>query len=201
MTNQRTATTGTQGSGGSRRNTVLTMILIGLAAVIVLGLVVTTRTPSAPEAAPAPIAGDAIVREDSHQLSTAVDGKVTFVEFLDFECESCGAAYPAIEQLREQYAGRVTFVVRYFPLEGHRNSRQAARAVEAAAQQGKFEAMYDSLFQTQAAWASSKLRRTRSSASTRSTWGWTWRSGTSTTRPPLLSSESRPTSTTAWPSA
>ena len=102
-------------------------------------------------AAPAASPFERLVRPDSQRLSTADDGKVTFVEFLDFECEACGAAYPAIEQLRADYDGRVTFVVRNFPL--HNNSEAAARAAEAAAAQGKFEEMYDMLFQTQSEWA------------------------------------------------
>lgn len=103
-------------------------------------------------AAPVPSSeAERLVRPDSQRLSTANDGKVTFVEFLDFECEACGAAYPAIEQLRDDYDGRVTFVVRNFPL--HKNSEAAARAAEAAAAQGKFEEMYDMLFQTQPQWA------------------------------------------------
>ena len=91
-----------------------------------------------------------LVRPDSQRLDTAADGDVTFVEFLDFECEACRAAYPAIEQLRERYGDRMTFVVRYFSL--HNNSEAAARAAEAAAEQGGFEEMYDLLFQTQAEW-------------------------------------------------
>ena len=102
-------------------------------------------------AAPANSRTERLVRPDSQRLSTAADGKVTFVEFLDFECEACGAAYPAIEQLRDTYDGQVTFVVRNFPL--HNNSAAAARAAEAAAAQGKFEEMYDTLFQTQPQWA------------------------------------------------
>lgn len=50
---------------------------------------------------------------------------MTFVEFLDFECESCRAAYPANEQLRKDYEGRVTFVVRYFPIPSHFNAERA----------------------------------------------------------------------------
>lgn len=91
-----------------------------------------------------------LVRPDSQRLSTAADGKVTFVEFLDFECEACRAVYPAIEELREQYGDRITFVIRYLPL--HRNSEAASRAAEAAADQGQFEAMYHRLFETQPEW-------------------------------------------------
>ena len=93
---------------------------------------------------------DRLVRADSQRLSEAPGGKATFVEFLDFECEACRAAYPAIEQLRQRYDGRMTFVVRYMPL--HSNSEAAARAAEAAADQGKFEEMYDRLFETQPEW-------------------------------------------------
>lgn len=92
------------------------------------------------------------VRADSHQLSTAADGKVTIVEFLDFECPSCGRAYPAVEQLRKEYAGKITYVVREFPLDMHPNAMNAAAAAEAAANQGKFEAMYNKLFTTQQQW-------------------------------------------------
>lgn len=127
-----------------------------LALVIGVGLYSTLgrSTDPAAEAAPPAAAGadSRVVREDSHRLSTAADAKVTFVEFLDFECESCAAAYPAIEQLRQTYDGRVTFVVRYFPLDGHVNARRAARAVEAAARQGRFEAMYQRMHETQTQW-------------------------------------------------
>lgn len=97
-------------------------------------------------------AGPQVVRENSHRLSTAPDGEVTLVEFLDFECEACRAAYPFIEQLREQYDGRVTFVARYMPMPGHANGENAAVAVEAAAQQGRFEDMYDRMYETQPEW-------------------------------------------------
>ncbi len=97
-----------------------------------------------------------VVRDNSHRLSTS-DDKVVFVEFLDFECEACGAFYPYIEQLREDYEGRVTFVARYFPLSGHFNAERAARAVEAAAQQDNFEEMYKKMYDTQKAWAEQRV--------------------------------------------
>ncbi|MFI5509897.1 DsbA family protein [Mycobacterium sp. NPDC051804] len=93
-----------------------------------------------------------VVREDSHRLNEVPDAKVTFVEFLDFECEGCKAAYPIVEQLRADYGDRVEFVLRYFPLSGHFNAERAARAVEAAAQQGKLEPMYHKMYETQSEW-------------------------------------------------
>lgn len=93
-----------------------------------------------------------VVRENSHRLNSVPSSDVTFVEFLDFECEGCRAVYPAIEQLRDEYGDRVNFVIRYFPLPSHFNSERAARAVEAAAQQGQLEAMYHKMYETQADW-------------------------------------------------
>lgn len=96
------------------------------------------------------------VRADSHRLSEAADKKVTVVEFLGFECETCGAAYPIIEKLRAKYDGQVTFVVRYFPNRSRKNAENAAYAVESAARQGKFEAMYKRMYDTQARWSESQ---------------------------------------------
>lgn len=92
------------------------------------------------------------VRETSHRLTSPERSELTVVEFLDFECEACGAVYPAVEKLRAEYGDRVTFIARYFPMPGHKNAQLAARTVEAAAQQGKFEEMYGKLFATQAQW-------------------------------------------------
>lgn len=93
-----------------------------------------------------------LVRADSRILGEPGSTDVQFVEFLDFECEACGAVFPTVEEMREKYAGKVTFVVRYFPLPSHLNSERAARAVEAAARQDKFEDMYKKMYETQQAW-------------------------------------------------
>lgn len=91
-----------------------------------------------------------LVRADSQRISEAPIDSVTFVEFLDFECEACRAAHPAITELRTTYGSEVSFVVRNFPL--HNNSDSAARAAEAAAAQGMFIEMMDLLFETQPEW-------------------------------------------------
>lgn len=141
-------------------------IILGVGAVVVaviaIAIVVArpwqgSDDPTAAGLAEAP--GDQatlVVREDSRRLNDVPDSTVTFVEFLDFECEACGAVYPVIEDLRGRYGDRVSFVVRYFPLDSHFNAERAARAVEAAAQQGAFEAMYSRMFETQAQWGESQ---------------------------------------------
>ncbi|MET0455992.1 MAG: thioredoxin domain-containing protein [Mycobacterium sp.] len=98
-----------------------------------------------------------LVRDNSRRLNTVPDSEVTLVEFLDFECEACRAAFPMVEQLRAQYGDRVNFVVRYFPIQSHFNAERAARAVEAAAQQGKFESMYKKMYETQSQWGEQRV--------------------------------------------
>ena len=123
---------------------------VGLVALAVVAVVVALLAGGdGPATAPATDRDDRLVRADSQILSQG-DTDTTFVEFLDFECEACRAAHPAIEELREMYGDRVTFVVRNFPL--HENSEGAAQAAEAAAAQGEFEAMYNLLFETQPEW-------------------------------------------------
>ncbi|MER7760316.1 thioredoxin domain-containing protein [Streptomyces sp. NPDC097619] len=135
----------------------LALLVLVVAFGAALGSFVLLRPESGPGdsgyAAPPPAASDArAVRENSHRLTRPAESRVTVVEFLDFECESCGAFHPVMERLKKEYGDRVTFVARYFPLPGHRNSHSAARAAEAAAQQGKFAEMHDMLFETQAEW-------------------------------------------------
>jgi protein-disulfide isomerase len=128
----------------------LALVVVAFAGVLALA---NARGDSSPAESAATSRAERLVRPDSQRLSTAPDDSVTFVEFLDFECEACGAAYPAVEQLRERFGDRVTFVVRHFPLHG--NSVAAARAAEAAGEQGEFEEMYQLLFERQTEWSHS----------------------------------------------
>ncbi|MCS4275766.1 protein-disulfide isomerase [Mycetocola sp. BIGb0189] len=104
-------------------------------------------------ASPSASNGVSVVAENSHRLDDAGPDAVVLTEFLDFECEACAAVHPYMEQVRKDYAGKITFVLRYFPLNGHPNSGPAALAAEAAARQGKLEVMYNKLFETQEEWS------------------------------------------------
>lgn len=124
-------------------------VVIALVAVAIIVVVVNRPEPVAlPEGAGAA----PTLSENAHYLDEVGEDAPTVVEFLDFECEACGAFYPYMEQIREQYDGQINYVVRYFPLQGHFNSMNAAIAVEAAAQQDQFEGMYRMMFETQAEW-------------------------------------------------
>ncbi|MFK0004596.1 DsbA family protein [Paenarthrobacter sp. NPDC090522] len=126
-------------------------IWILLAAVIGVGAVsYAVITSSKPE--PLAAADAQLVRADSHRVTSPPAEKAQLVEFLDFECESCRAAEPLLAELKKEYGDRISFIHRYYPLPGHSNSGTAAVAVEAAAQQGKYQEMAAKLFQTQPQW-------------------------------------------------
>ena len=139
--------------------TLVTIAVVVVLAMAALIYVLINQSQTAP-----PSSGDSpssaqLVRQNSHVLDDGGEGAVTVVEFLDFECEACGSFYPIVEDLREQFAGEITYVIRYFPLPGHFNSKNAAIAAEAAAQQDRFEDMYHRLFETQAEWGEAQESR------------------------------------------
>lgn len=144
--------TAPQAAGTAKKIRLILWILIGVVAVAGgTGYAVFMGNKPAPTSA-APAAEAQLVRQDSHRITAPAIEKAQLVEFLDFECESCRAAVPLVEELKKEYGDRITFVHRYFPLPGHRNSGTAALAVEAAAQQGKYEQMTAKMFDAQTQW-------------------------------------------------
>ncbi len=86
--------------------------------------------------------------------------KVTVVEYGDFECPSCGQAYPAMKILLEYFGDDVRFVFRHFPQrEVHPHAELAAEAAEAAGAQHKFWTMHDLLFENQLHLKANSLRQ------------------------------------------
>jgi protein-disulfide isomerase len=78
------------------------------------------------------------------------DAPITLVEYGDYECPSCGAAFPEVKQLQRTLGHRVRFVFRHFPLsQVHPHALPAAEATEAAGAQGQFWEMHDLLFEHQ----------------------------------------------------
>ena len=136
----------------------LKLSMVMIVAVLVALVAAVTFSRAGEEAAPTGSGSGAsapLVRDDSPRLTSGK--KAVFVEYLDFECEACGAAHPVMTDLREKYGNDVTFVVRYLPLHG--NSMNAALAAEAAREQDKFEEMHDKLFETQAEWSHSEASK------------------------------------------
>lgn len=92
---------------------------------------------------------DILVRP--HAASTGpADAKVTLVEFLDPECESCRAFFPFVKQLLSKYPNDLRLVVRYAPF--HPNAKMAIKIMEAARKQDKYWETMAVLFYYQPSW-------------------------------------------------
>ncbi|MEK7166597.1 MAG: thioredoxin domain-containing protein, partial [Patescibacteria group bacterium] len=94
---------------------------------------------------PKTVSSDVLIPQEVWATGSATP-KITLVEFSDFECPACGAAYPVVKKVTETYKDDLRFVFRHFPLAQHKNARFAAQAAEAAGAQGKFWEMHDLLF-------------------------------------------------------
>lgn len=129
------------------------LILLGVSILVVIAAVVGSNyyksSLEKQRQQPAAALNSALVRDDSPTLGPA-DAKVTLVEFVDPECESCAAFAPVIKKLLKDYEGDLRFVFRYMPL--HPNSLPAGNFMEAAGEQGKFWEAQEMLFRRQAEW-------------------------------------------------
>ena len=77
---------------------------------------------------------------------------LTLLEYGDYECPYCGAAYPIVKLVQQQMGDRLRFIFRDFPLaQVHPHAELAAEAAEAAGGQGKFWEMHDMLYEHQQA--------------------------------------------------
>jgi len=90
------------------------------------------------------------VADDRDHVQGPADAAVTLLEYGDYECPFCGAAYPIVKQVQETMGERLRFVFRNFPITtAHPHAEQAAEAAEAAAAQGQFWPMHDLLYENQ----------------------------------------------------
>ena len=109
------------------------------------------------------------VRDHVRGDSTA---PLTLLEYGDYECPYCGAAYPRVAEVLRILGDDVAFVFRNFPLtEVHPHALQAAETAEAASAHGRFWEMHDFLFEHQKRLRPPDRSSTRRrSASTSSGW-------------------------------
>ncbi len=82
------------------------------------------------------------------------DAKVVITEYADFQCPACGQMEPVLKEVMDKYGDQIKLEFKHFPLIAiHPFALPAARASEAAAQQGKFWEMHDKLFEEQTVWS------------------------------------------------
>ena len=101
------------------------------------------------------------VNEKDHIEETAKGvATIELVEYGDYECPHCGAAYPVIKKIQKEFGDQICFVFRNFPLaEIHPYAMAAAIATEAAALQDKFWQMHDIIFENQQSLNEERLRK------------------------------------------
>src|SRR6266480_1057391 len=89
------------------------------------------------------------VDDERDHIQGPPDAPVTLVEYGDYECPYCGAAYPVIKEVQARMGDRLRFVFRNFPITTSHPHSEHAEAAEAAATQGKFWEMHDHLYENQ----------------------------------------------------
>lgn len=91
-----------------------------------------------------------IVSTDDDPSQGIINAPVTVVMFSDFQCSHCAATHPIVEKVLAEYAGKVRFVLRDFPLtQIHENAFRAALAADAANGQGKYFEYIELLYANQ----------------------------------------------------
>jgi protein-disulfide isomerase len=91
----------------------------------------------------------AVAPERDH-IAGPADAPLILVEYGDYQCPYCGAAYPEVKVVQKKLGPRLRFVFRNFPITtSHQFAMRAAEMAEAASVQGKFWEMHDFLYEHQ----------------------------------------------------
>lgn len=88
---------------------------------------------------------------DARRLQGTAKGKITIVEYADFQCPACAMSYPVIKQVMKENAGNVQLYFKHMPLSFHKMAEPAAYYFEAIFKQDRNKALkfYDLLFENQ----------------------------------------------------
>ena len=138
-------------------NVVMTAVVVLVAAAVIGGILLFSGDGNdEPGPTPEAAVSKTLIPDDAHTLTqAATDGpQVSLVEFLDYQCPACSSFYNNItSKIEKDYADRITFVPRNFPLDSHPLAQLAARSAEAAGKQDKFAEMYHQLYDNWDQWA------------------------------------------------
>lgn len=85
----------------------------------------------------------------SDHISGDTNAPIVLVEYGDYQCPYCGAAYSAVKAIQKRFGKDVCLVFRNFPLSMHPQAQNAAVVAEFAAKHGKFWEAHDALYEHQ----------------------------------------------------
>lgn len=128
---------------------------------IVGGVFYFTKDAGKPAPSATPISKDILIPANEIKTGGIVNGeyiaasdsaKLTLVEFGDYECPACEQYHPLVKKILTDYAGKITFVFRNYPLSQHKNAQISAQAAEATGLQNKYWQMHDKIFESSTEW-------------------------------------------------
>lgn len=97
---------------------------------------------------------------ESDHIQGSPYARATLVEYGDYQCSYCGAAYSVVKELQKRLGGDLRFVFRDFPLtQIHDRAQAAAEAAAAAGDQNAFWDYHDLLYEHQDALSRSDFDR------------------------------------------
>jgi len=141
---------------------IVIVLVAGIAAFIIFGRKKTNDSNNAFVATPAQVSVSAATPLPQasptatipiEKPNVKVSSPVVLEEYGDYQCPPCGLLYPVLKDIEHEYGKQLQIVFHHFPLTKiHKNAMNAARAAEAARNQGKFWEMHDRLYRNQNAW-------------------------------------------------
>jgi protein-disulfide isomerase len=131
----------------------LIVIVLAVAIAAGAGVYLSRQPETVPESAAAPSLDPGGGGGNFRGPETA---EITLVEFGDYQCPSCRAYHPVVQELLSRYPDKVRLEFHHYPLISiHPNALTASMAVEAAGEQGKYWEMHDMVFEFQPQWSPS----------------------------------------------
>jgi protein-disulfide isomerase len=117
---------------------VLVGVIVGYSAAVIFGgasLIGPSDANDAPTPPPsAPSVENVVpVSKKTDHIRGDVNAEISIIEYSDFECPYCERHHATVQQLVDQYDGKVNWVYRHFPLGNHPNAQKAAEAVVCSA--------------------------------------------------------------------
>lgn len=132
-----------------------TFLIIGILVVVFAGLLVLTKMQ---EKSKVEYDLSTIIPADQNSggieelVNGDPDAPVILVEYGDYQCTACAPFNPYVNELVEEYDGKLAVVFRTMIMSYHQNGRAAAAAALAANEQGYWKKYKDILYEKQDDW-------------------------------------------------